>query len=80
MPEISIDEEMDEMERKLESFCQKGSDWRLEKIIQLSWCQVAFHSIPRRVGHHRGFKLPCGLRNKKAVVNVTNAPADECFK
>ena len=68
------------MERRLDEFCQNGSGWQLEEVMQLQWCKTAFNTIPRRVGHHRGFKLPPALAHKKAVVNVVNAPQDECFK
>ena len=68
------------MESKLDRFCQRGSGWVLEEVVQLFWCRTAFNSIPQRIGHHRNFKLPPVLKAKQAVVNVINAPQDECFK
>ena len=77
---MDIAGEIETMEEKLDTFCQRGSGWVLEKVVQLFWCRTAFNSIPQRVGHHRGFKLPQALSAKKAVVNVVNAPDDQCFK
>ena len=78
--EIDINEEIEKMEKRLEEFCQRGSNWVLQKIIHLKWCRTAYNSIPRHIGHHRQFKLPLELKKKKAVINVIDAPQDECFK
>ena len=77
---IDINKEIESMEDKLDQFCQRGSGWVLENVVHLFWCRTAFNSIPQRIGHHRGFKLPPALKEKQAVVNVINAPQDECFK
>ena len=77
---ISIEDEIAYMERRLEEFCQNGSGWQMKKVKKLFWCKTAFNSIPRHIGHHKGFKLPPSLVHKKAVVNVIDAPHGECFK
>lgn len=76
----SLDEEVNEMNRRLDEFVQKGSGWQLARVDKLEWRFVQFNSIPFHVGHARNFKLPSNLVSKKAVINVINAPDGECFK
>ena len=78
--DLNIDDKINHMEGRLEEFCQRGSGWVLQRIVRLLWCRAAFNSIPRHIGHHRNFILPLILKNKKAVINVVNAPENECFK
>ena len=75
-----LDEEKNEMERRLEEFNQKGSGWRMVRIDNLEWRFTQFTSIPFHVGHARNFKLPMKLAAKQSVINITNAPDGECFK
>ena len=80
VPDLTIEEELNHMEERLDTFCQRGSGWQLKNVKQLFWCQTAYNTIPQHIGHHRDFNLPPALLAKKAVVNVNDAPEGECFK
>ena len=75
-----LDDEINEMQKRLEDFTEKGSGWRLIRVDELEWRFVQFNSIPFLVGHSRGFTLPPRLFSKRAVINVNDAPDGECFR
>ena len=64
--------------RILENFSvyqRRGSNWRFERIVNLAIHFVKFR--PLRAGTF--MKLPKGLKNKKATVNIQNQD-EKCFK
>ena len=77
---VDIDVQRLEMEERQDLYQAKGSGSAMRNVVQLQWSLTKYYTIPFHVGHARGFKLPRELTLKHAVINVSNAPDEECFK
>ena len=83
--EISSDEDLDnvikgmvlEMNRKVESFEDRGSGWIFENFNQVVLCVVKHNPI-RGSSTYRD--IPAAIRSKHAVVNVQNKTDNRCFE
>lgn len=78
--DVDFDKEKTVMEKHLDAFQQNGSGWQVVAVEQLEWIQSRYQPIPNRKGHHRDFTLPASLKSKMALINVSDAPANECFR
>lgn len=78
--DVHIVKQLEKLEQRLQEYQQRGSGWSLSRVVRLEWLFVQYNSLSTHTGHGRLQTLPTALANKKAVINVTDAPENECFK
>ena len=74
--EVCVNNMIDVVIKEIENFCEMKSGLIFEKIIFIKLNFFRFRPLKGGDGNGR---IPSDIANKKATLDVANAPADECF-